>query len=35
MPFALREEGDHQNTKVSKQGGGRLTPMQTFAYNFF
>ena len=35
MPFALREEGDHQNTKVSKQEGGRLIPMQTFAYNFF
>ena len=31
MPFALREEGDHQNTKVSKQEGGRLIPMQTFA----
>ena len=35
MPFALREEGGHQNTKVSKQEGGRLIPMQTFAYNFF
>ena len=35
MPFALREEGDHQNTKVSKQEGGRLIPMQTFTYKFF